>query len=179
MAPTLEKFGKILEISKSMKGPLKMTGYHPTVEEVAYHLCIHEADMQANLRVCGDFKGFLREYLEKRVDEFATSLQWDAMDNIMILLTFGLILVPTEKDFVDYTTTNLFLAVKVGDEDLVPALLADVYYTLYQRHINSGALEQLKRSEERTILEEEKEEQAYVDLRVASSSLSAHKEELD
>lgn len=58
----------------------------------------------------------------------------------MILLTFGLIFVPTEKDFVDYTTTTLFLAVKVGDEDLVPALLADVYYTLYQRHIKSGGM---------------------------------------
>lgn len=56
----------------------------------------------------------------------------------MILLTFILILVPIEKDFMDYTTINLFLAVKVGDEDHVPALLADVYYTLYQRHTKRG-----------------------------------------
>lgn len=64
-----------------------MIGYLPTVEEMDYHLSIHEDDLQANLRVCGDFKGFPREYLEKRVDDFDTSLQWDAMDNIMILLT--------------------------------------------------------------------------------------------
>lgn len=37
------------------------------------------------------------------------------------------------------------------------------------------ALEQLKRSEERTRLEEEKKKQAYADLRVISSSLSANK----
>lgn len=34
MALTPEKFGKILEISKSMKGPFKMIGYHPTVEDM-------------------------------------------------------------------------------------------------------------------------------------------------
>lgn len=41
------------------------------------------------------------------------------------------------------------------------------------------ALEQLKRSEEMTRMEEDKKEQAYVDLRVISSSLNAHKDELD
>lgn len=40
------------------------------------------------------------------------------------------------------------------------------------------SLEQLKRSKKRTILEEEKKEQAYVDVRVISSSLNTHKEEL-
>ncbi|KAI5409219.1 hypothetical protein KIW84_054860 [Lathyrus oleraceus] len=118
------KSGKILEISKPTKGPFKMIGYRPTVEEMAYHLSIHEVNLQANLRVCGDFKGFPREYLEKKAGDFATSVQWDSIDNIMTLLTFRLILVPTERDFVDYTTINLFLAVKIGDEDPVPALLA-------------------------------------------------------
>lgn len=45
-----------------------------------------------------------------------------------------------EKYFVDYTTINLFLAAKTGDEDLVPALLDDVYHTLYQRHIKRGGM---------------------------------------
>lgn len=58
----------------------------------------------------------------------------------MILLTSGLILVPTEKDFVDYTTVNLFLAVKVRDEDYVLALVADVYHALYQRHLKRGGM---------------------------------------
>ncbi|KAI5444560.1 hypothetical protein KIW84_012992 [Lathyrus oleraceus] len=115
LAPTLEEFSKILEIYKPAKGPFKMIRYRHTLEEMAFHLCIHEADLQANLR-------------------------WDAMDNIMILLTFGLILVPTENYFVDYTTINLFLDVKVGDENHVPALLADVYHTLYQGHTNMRGL---------------------------------------
>lgn len=31
LALTLEEFGKILQISKPSKGPLKMIGYHPTL----------------------------------------------------------------------------------------------------------------------------------------------------
>ncbi|KAI5422490.1 hypothetical protein KIW84_045797 [Lathyrus oleraceus] len=46
------------------------------------------------------------------------------MDNNMVLLTLGLILVPTERDFVGYTSINLFLAVKIGDEDHTLVLLA-------------------------------------------------------
>lgn len=41
------------------------------------------------------------------------------------------------------------------------------------------ALEQLKGSEEMTILEEDKKEKAYANLRVISSSLTVHKDELD
>lgn len=74
LAPILEDFGKILEIYKPMKSPFKIIVYHHIVDEMAYHLSIHEADLQPNFRVYGDFKGFLMEYLEKKVDDFATSL---------------------------------------------------------------------------------------------------------
>lgn len=58
----------------------------------------------------------------------------------MTLPTFRLILVPTEMDFMDYTSINLFLVVKVGDEDPLPALLVDVYHTLYQIHAKRGCM---------------------------------------
>ncbi|KAI5401354.1 hypothetical protein KIW84_065995 [Lathyrus oleraceus] len=115
-----------------------MIGYRHTVEEMTYHLNIHGTDLQTNPRACWDFKGFPREYLDKKVVDVTTSLQRDALDNIMILPTFKLVLLPTKKGFMDYTTINLFLAVKVGDKDHVPALLADVQYTLYQRHTKKG-----------------------------------------
>ncbi|XP_050896879.1 uncharacterized protein LOC127103680 [Lathyrus oleraceus] len=40
----------------------------------------------------------------------------------------------------DYTAVNLFLTVKVRDEDYVPALIVDVYHTLYQRHVKRGGM---------------------------------------
>lgn len=111
-----------------------MIGYRPSMEEIAYHLNIHGTDLQANLRVCGDFKGFPREYLEEKSTKFTTSMRWDYLDSIMILIIFGLVLFHTEEDFMDYAVINLFLAIKVGDPDHVPALLADVYHTLHQRY---------------------------------------------
>lgn len=51
-----------------------MIGYCPIVEEMTYHLSIHDTELQANLRVCEDFKGFPREYLEKKDADFVTSL---------------------------------------------------------------------------------------------------------
>lgn len=57
-----------------MNGPFKVIGHRHTVKEMSYHICIHEDDLQANLRVCGDFKGFPREYLEKKANDFATYL---------------------------------------------------------------------------------------------------------
>ncbi|KAI5418966.1 hypothetical protein KIW84_043254 [Lathyrus oleraceus] len=95
--PTLEKFNKILWTLKLIKGPFKLIGYRPTMEEMSYHLNIHGTDLQDNLRVCEDLKGFPREYLENKVADFATSLKWDALDDIMILLTFRLVLFPTKK----------------------------------------------------------------------------------
>lgn len=53
----------------------------------------------------------------EKASNFTTSLRWDALDDMMILLIFGLILFPTQEDFMDYAGINMFLAVKVRDED--------------------------------------------------------------
>ncbi|KAI5394975.1 hypothetical protein KIW84_061545 [Lathyrus oleraceus] len=115
-----------------------MIGCHPSVEEMAYHLNIHDTDLQANLRVHGDFKGFSRDYLKGKTANFSTSLRRDALDNMIILIIFGLVVFPTKEDFVDYAIINLFLVVKVRDEDPIPALLADVYHSLRKKHTKKG-----------------------------------------
>ncbi|KAI5401757.1 hypothetical protein KIW84_066285 [Lathyrus oleraceus] len=114
LAPTIEEFNKILEILKPKKDPFNM------------------------IRVRGDFKGFSKDFLEGKAANFETSLRWDILDNLMILLIFGLVLFPTEEEFMDYASINMFVAVKVRDEDLILALLADVYDTLHQRHRKKG-----------------------------------------
>ncbi|KAI5396855.1 hypothetical protein KIW84_062906 [Lathyrus oleraceus] len=90
--------------------------------------------IKINLKVRGDFRGFPKDCLEKKVVNFATSNNWDSLDTMMVLLIFGLILFPSEEFFLDLIAVNVFLAVKIGDEDPTSALLADVYYTLHQRH---------------------------------------------
>lgn len=58
----------------------------------------------------------------------------------MALLIFGLVLFPSQEDFLDLATLNVFLVVKVKYKDPTPALLADVHYTLYLRHLNEGGI---------------------------------------
>lgn len=117
-----------------------MIGYTLTVEEIANYLDIYAAELKANLRIHGDFKGFPRDYLEKKVVNFATSMNWNSLDDITILLIFRLILFPSEENFVDLTAVNVFLAVQVRDEDRTPSLLVDVYYTIHQRHAKKGCM---------------------------------------
>lgn len=90
---------------------------------MANDLDICAADLEANLRIHGNFKAFPRGYLEGKAINFATSMKWDSLDNIMILLISGLILFPSEENFMDYAAISVFLFVKVRNEDSTPALL--------------------------------------------------------
>lgn len=115
-----------------------MVGYTPTLEEMVNYLDIYAYDLKINLKVRGDFRGFPKDYLEEKVVNFATSNNWDSLDTIMVLLIFGLILFPSEENFLDLIAVNVFLAVKIGDEDPTHALLEDVYYTFHQRYVKKG-----------------------------------------
>lgn len=43
---------------KPARGPFKMIGYIPSVGEMSIHLDICAAELKANLRIHGNFKGF-------------------------------------------------------------------------------------------------------------------------
>ncbi|XP_050895792.1 uncharacterized protein LOC127102467 [Lathyrus oleraceus] len=58
----------------------------------------------------------------------------------MALLIFGLVLFPNMEKLIDAAAISLFWAVKVKNEDPVPALLADVYHTLHLRFKKKGGL---------------------------------------
>lgn len=58
----------------------------------------------------------------------------------MALLISGLVLFPSEENFVDLTVVNVFLVVKVEDEEPTSAILDDVYYTHHLHHKNNGGM---------------------------------------
>jgi hypothetical protein len=62
------------------------------------------------------------------------------LGGILALLIFGLVLFPKLKNLIDAAALSVFWAVKGMGEDLVPALLADVHYTLHMRHEKKGGL---------------------------------------
>lgn len=50
------------------------------------------------------------------------------------MLIFGLVIFLNIDNFINSTVISMFRAVKNQGMDLVPALLADVYYTMYTCH---------------------------------------------
>jgi hypothetical protein len=78
--------------------------------------------------------GFQRSYLEKKAIEFVNIQEWVSLGDVLALLIFGLVLFPNVEGFVDDAAINAFWVTKVKKENPVPALLANVYYTLHERH---------------------------------------------
>lgn len=58
----------------------------------------------------------------------------------MILLIFGLVLFPSEGDSIDLASMNIFLDVKVKDEDSAPTLHTNICYTIYLHHLKKWGM---------------------------------------
>ncbi|XP_050920212.1 uncharacterized protein LOC127137833 [Lathyrus oleraceus] len=140
LAPTLEEFGRILDSPKQKKGPYKGLGQIPKPGELAEVLDIPVKDLTPNIKIWGKVQGIPQEYLEKTAQSFAEAQKWETHDTIMALLIFGLVLFPNMEKLIDAAAINVFWAVKVKNEDPVPALLADVYHTLHLRFEKKGGL---------------------------------------
>lgn len=112
----------------------------PKPKEPAEVLDIPVEDLVPNVKVWGNVQGIPQEYLEKTAQILARAQKWEAYNTIMALLIFGLVLFPNVEKMVDVVAISVFWAVKVKDEDLVPALLEDVYHTLHLRFEKKGGL---------------------------------------
>lgn len=71
-----------------------------------------------------------RNYLEIVFQGFANTEKWKSFADVLALMIFGLVLFPHMKNFIDSTDISVFWGVKNQGVNLVPALLADVYYTI-------------------------------------------------
>jgi hypothetical protein len=144
LAPTLEEFEQILDSPKKEKGPYRGIEQVVKIEELAPALNIPPSELVLHYKKvqqrCGEVHGFARGYLEKKAKEFLEAKKWESLEDILALLIFGLVLFPKLDNFIDTAAISVFWAAKVKEEDLVPALLADVYYTLHMRSEKGGGL---------------------------------------
>ncbi|GAU40821.1 hypothetical protein TSUD_398050, partial [Trifolium subterraneum] len=138
LAPTLEEFGQILDFSRKKLVPYKRIGQVPKLEDLAVLLKI--SDLNLHFKTERGASGFRRDYLEMMATNFAKDREWESLGEVLALLIFGLVLFPNQKNFIDVAAISVFWAVRVNKEDPVPALLADVYYTLHMRYENRGGL---------------------------------------
>lgn len=122
------------------KGPYKRLGKFLEIEDLAEVLGISFSDLKHNIKTWGDVQGIPKEVLEKKAQEFAKYWKWEPYKTIMALLIFGLVLLPNIEDLVYMAAICMFWAVKVKEEDLVPALLAGVHHIIHMCHENKKGL---------------------------------------
>ncbi|WJX71853.1 hypothetical protein P8452_55799 [Trifolium repens] len=134
LAPTLEEFGQILDFSRKKLVPYKGIGQVPKLEDLALLLKIPASDLNLHFKTERDAHGFRRDYLEEKAIKFAKARDLESLGDILALLIFGLVLFPNQKNFIDVAAISVFWGVRVNGEDPVPALLADIYYTLHMRY---------------------------------------------
>ena len=73
-------------------------------------------------------KGFLTKFLFGRANQFWDSLDFQAFEDILDLLIYGMLLFPNSYSFVDVNAVKIFMS-----SNLVPTLLGDILHTLYAR----------------------------------------------
>ena len=86
-----------------------------------------------NWDVKGPFNGFSRKFLEDQAKKIEKEGNWEAFYAVLAVLVYGIVLFPNIDHFVDHLAVRIFLS---GNP--VPFLLADLYYTLHDRHEKKG-----------------------------------------
>lgn len=81
-----------------------------------------------------EVQGFNRTTLEFLANQMVEERRWENLADILALIIFGLVLFPNLENFIDNAALSIFWSTRIFQKDYVPALLADIYYTLEVRH---------------------------------------------
>ncbi|XP_058747106.1 uncharacterized protein LOC131620103 [Vicia villosa] len=98
----------------------------PTLEEYADIL---------KIKPNGGTHGFHVKFLIKKADTLAIEKKWKEFNALLAVMIYGLVLFPNILNFVDLTAVCLFM-----DQNPVPTLLADTYYTIHSRYGKKGSV---------------------------------------
>ncbi|XP_058764548.1 uncharacterized protein LOC131638006 [Vicia villosa] len=104
----------------------------PTLEEYADILKIK---VQRNWKPNGGTHGFHVKFLIKKANALAVEKKWKEFNALLAVMIYGLVLFPNISNFVDLTAVCLFM-----DQNPVPTLLADTYYTIHSRYGKKGSV---------------------------------------
>ncbi|XP_058756893.1 uncharacterized protein LOC131630118 [Vicia villosa] len=83
----------------------------------------------------GGTHGFHVKFLIKKADTLAVEKKWKEFNALLAVIIYGLVLFPNIPNFVDLTVVCLFM-----DQNPVPTLLADTYYTIHSRYGKKGSV---------------------------------------
>ncbi|RDX68676.1 hypothetical protein CR513_52308, partial [Mucuna pruriens] len=130
LAPTVEEYERILGMPIKEPAIYFHKGYFPSWGAVAGLLKRPEAEVRQAKRARNGIEGLPIEYLEEILAQQREAKDWQAVIDTLALMVYGIVLFPQLEDYVDLAAVDVLLAVKEKNENPVPALLADTYYTL-------------------------------------------------
>ncbi|RDX57798.1 hypothetical protein CR513_62938, partial [Mucuna pruriens] len=126
VALTLEEYKRILGIL--IEGPLVYfhKGYLPSWAAVARLLWKSEVETTKAKRARNGVEGLPQSYLEEEM----TPGNWQVVVDTLGLLIYGINLFQHLENYVDLEAIDVFMKIKEKNENPIPALLGDTYYTL-------------------------------------------------
>ncbi|XP_058767093.1 uncharacterized protein LOC131640724 [Vicia villosa] len=128
LVPTLEEFSELLCLPIRDQVPFTGLEEVPKSEVMASALHIEKSEVESNWETKSGVKGFLAKFLLKKARSFLKAMSYQAFEDVLALLIYGLVLFPNPDQFVDVHAVTLFLA-----RNPVPTLLGDILHSLYTR----------------------------------------------
>ncbi|RDX71673.1 hypothetical protein CR513_48947, partial [Mucuna pruriens] len=141
LAPTLEKYERLLGIPMARSPPYLFHGHYPSWALVAKLLKTSESEMLKRKRNKNDLDGFPRANIEDKLHQLHKEGDWQTFMDVYRLLIYDIVLFPQVEDYIDLATMDVFLAKKDRGENPVIVVLTNTYYTLnYYYEKNEKAL---------------------------------------
>ncbi|XP_058784455.1 uncharacterized protein LOC131659259 [Vicia villosa] len=135
LPPTLEEYAGILKIKVQRKIPFVCVPEKPKMDRIAGALYLSMKDVTGNWKPNGGTHGFHVKFLIKKADALAVEKKWKEFNALLAVMIYGLVLFPNIPNFVDLTIVCLFM-----DQNPVPTLLGDTYYTIHSRYGKKGSV---------------------------------------
>ncbi|KEH16511.1 hypothetical protein MTR_0159s0050, partial [Medicago truncatula] len=126
LVPTLEAYSNLVGLPIAEKTPFTGPGTSLTPLVIAKDLYLKTSDVSNHLITKSHIRGFTSKYLLDQAN-LGTTRQ-DALEAILALLIYGLILFPNLDNFVDMNAIEIF-----HSKNPVPTLLADTYHAIHDR----------------------------------------------
>lgn len=135
LVPTLDEFSHLIGL------PIPDQVLFSGLEEIPKHQDIAEAthlrvsEIKSNLTIKGGILGLPAKLLIDEARYFSSMKSMDNFEAILVLIIYGLFLLPSVNDFVDISAIKIFL---IGN--LVLTLLSYVLHLLYLKNSHKGGM---------------------------------------
>ncbi|XP_027348296.1 uncharacterized protein LOC113859813 [Abrus precatorius] len=110
LAPTLEEFEQILDLSLEGQQPYRPLEHYASLPTIANVLRIHPAKLQQACQERHQNRGFTRDFLERHIQNLASNENCETFMDVLALTIYGIVLFPKHDNFVDLTSIDVFLA---------------------------------------------------------------------